>query len=115
MDFDQAITSHVRWKSKLTAYIKHPDHSLNPSEIAREDHCDLGKWIRSEGQKFSRLPEFSRLVADHSRFHAAAADVVRKADTGQQVTEDIALGSKSDYAAASNAVVTSLMRMKSAA
>ncbi len=115
MNFDQAISCHVQWKSKLAAYVAKPDHSLNASEIEHEDRCDLGKWIRGEGQKYARLPEFTKLAADHTHFHAAAADVVRKADAGQHASEEIALGAKSDYAAASNAVVTSLMRMKKTA
>jgi hypothetical protein len=115
MNFDQAIACHVQWKAKLSAYLNHPDHSLNAGDIAKDDRCDLGKWLRGEGQKFAKLPEFARLVADHAHFHSAAADIVKKADTGVAVNEEVALGSKSEYAAASNAVVTSLMRMKKAA
>jgi hypothetical protein len=115
MDFDQAISCHVQWKSKLAAYVNHPDHSLSAAELGREDRCDLGKWLHGEGQKFAMLPEFAKLVVDHAHFHAAAADVVKKADSGRRVSEEIALGAKSDYATASNAVVTSLMKMKKAA
>jgi Chemoreceptor zinc-binding domain len=115
MNFDQAISAHVQWKSKLATYIAKPDHSLNAETIAKDDQCELGKWIHGEGQKFARLADFQKLVADPARFHAAAADVVRKADSGQKASEEIALGAKSPYAAASNAVVSSLMHMKTAA
>ncbi len=115
MDFDQAISCHVQWKSKLAAYVAKPDHSLNAAAISRENDCELGKWLCGEGQKYSKLPEFGKLVAEHAHFHAAAADVVRKADAGQHAGEEVALGSKSAYGAASNAVVTALMYMKRAA
>jgi hypothetical protein len=115
MNFEQAISAHVQWKTKLASYIAKPDKSLNADTVAKDDQCELGKWICSEGQKFAKLPEFQRLAADHTRFHAAAADVVRKANAGQHMSEEIALGAKSDYAAASNAVVTALMQMKKAA
>jgi methyl-accepting chemotaxis protein len=115
MDFDQAISCHVQWKSKLAAYVAKPDHSLNAAAISRDSDCELGKWLSGEGQKYSRMPEFRKLVADHAHFHAAAADVVRKADAGRHASEEVALGSKSAYAAASNAVVTALMHMKKAA
>jgi hypothetical protein len=115
MDFEQAIQVHVQWKSKLAAYIAKPDHTLNPATIAKDDCCELGKWLRGEGRKFSSSPDFVKLVADHARFHVAAADIVRKADAGQYVSEEIALGAKSEYAAASNTVVTELMRLKKAA
>ena len=115
MNFDQAINAHVSWKSKLATYIKHPDHSINAAEIGASDHCDLGKWIKGDGQKLAQSPEFKKLVADHARFHTAAADIVKKADSGQNMSEEVALGAKSEYAAASNAVVSELMRMKKAA
>jgi methyl-accepting chemotaxis protein len=115
MNFDQAISAHVQWKSKLAAYIAKPDHSLHAEIIAKDDQCELGKWIHGEGQKVAKMPDFQKLVADHARFHAAAADVVRKADAGQKASEEVALGAKSSYAAASNSVVTALMHMKTAA
>jgi hypothetical protein len=72
----------------------------------------LGRWISGEGRKFANLPEYAQLVSDHERFHQAAAEVIRKADSGQHMEKEVALGAKSDYAVASNAVVTSLMKMR---
>lgn len=115
MNFDQAISAHVQWKSKLSTYINHPDHSLDAAEIAKDDGCELGKWLRGEGQKFANSQEFKKLVADHARFHKAAADIVKKADSGMKVSEEVALGGKSEYSSASGAVVSSLMQMKKAA
>jgi Chemoreceptor zinc-binding domain len=115
MNFDQAVSAHVQWKSKLATYIAKPDHSLNADTVAKDNECDLGKWLHGEGRKYAKLSEFQKLVTDHARFHVAAADVVRKANAGQKASEEVALGSKSEYAAASNAVVTSLMHMKNAA
>jgi len=37
---------------------------------------------------------------------------VKKADAGQPVDHEVVLGSKSEYATVSNAVVSSLMRMR---
>jgi hypothetical protein len=115
MDFEKAIQAHVQWKSKLAAYIAKPDHSLNSATIAKDNCCELGKWLHGEGQMHSKSPEFAKLVADHARFHAAAADIVKRADAGQHVNEEVALGAHSEYAAASNTVVTELMRLKKVA
>ena len=115
MDINRAITCHVQWKSKLTAYIAKPDHSLNADAVSKDDSCDLGRWIHSEGHKYAKSSDFAQLVADHKRFHAAAGQIIRKADTGQNMKADIVLGAKSGYAYASNAVVTGLMKMKQAA
>ncbi|HEX4075904.1 MAG TPA: CZB domain-containing protein [Candidatus Acidoferrales bacterium] len=112
MNFDSAISAHTQWKAKLASYISKPDHSLNPAAVAAHNGCELGKWLDGEGKKYSSLPEYSALVSDHNRFHKAAAEVVKKADAGQKVAEDVALGSHSDFANASSAVVKALMAMK---
>lgn len=112
MNFDDAVKSHSAWKMKLSAYIKKPDGSLNSDEVCLDNKCELGKWIYSEGSKFSSHAEFSILKTEHARFHKAAADVVKKAGSGQSVTEDITLGASSEFAQASNAVVTAIMKMK---
>jgi hypothetical protein len=113
MNFDEAITAHAKWKMKLSSYLAKPDHSLQASAVGADNGCDLGKWLHGEGKKYSRFPEFAKLVSDHAHFHETAAEILRKADSGQQVTDEVALGSKSKFAAASSAVVMSLMAMKS--
>jgi Chemoreceptor zinc-binding domain len=115
MNFDEAIRSHSEWKMKLTKYIKHPDHSLKSAEVAIDNKCALGQWINGEGRKFASLPEFSKLKNEHQRFHKAAAAVITKADSGQDQSEEICLGAKSEYASASSAVVSGIMAMKAKA
>ncbi len=112
MDFDKAINAHVQWKMKLAAYLTKPDRSLDAAVVGADNSCELGKWIRGDGQTLAKTPDFVKLVADHTQFHKAAGDIIRKADSGQKMTEVVALGAKSDYSAASNAVVASLMTMK---
>ena len=115
MNFDDAIMSHSEWKMKLTKYIKHPDHSLKSAEVAGDAKCALGQWINGEGKKFAAIPEFSKLKNEHQHFHKAAAAVIAKADSGQDQSAEVALGAKSEYAAASAAVVSALMAMKAKA
>lgn len=113
MNIDEAISAHAKWKMKLSSYISKPDHSLQASAVGTDNGCDLGKWLHGEGKKYSRIPEYAKLISDHARFHETAAEIVRKANSGQKVTDEVALGSKSKFAAASSAVVMSLMAMKS--
>ncbi len=112
MDFDSAIKAHTSWKMKLSGYIAKPDGSIRQAELADHRGCELGKWLHGGGTKFAALPEYATLKNEHARFHLAAGDVVRKADAGQRVSEQIALGSNSPYASASEAVVRALMAMK---
>jgi hypothetical protein len=113
MDFDHAIAAHSAWKAKLSNYLKKPDHSLNPAQVSLDNACELGKWIAGEGKQFAGLPEFAKVKADHARFHKVAANVVQRANAGEHLLEEVSLGAKSEFASASNAVVRSLMALKS--
>ncbi len=115
MNFDDAVRAHTDWKMKLSRYLQHPDHSLRSSEVGTDAKCALGQWIYGEGKRYSSMPEFSRLKSEHQRFHKAAAAVIAKADSGINQTDEVALGSKSEYSAASSGVVTAIMAMKAKA
>jgi methyl-accepting chemotaxis protein len=112
MDFREAIQAHAEWKMKLTAYIGKPDRSLDPQTVGGDANCVLGKWLKGEGSRYSASPEFADLVADHARFHKAAAEIIRRADAGEKLDSEIALCGNSEYSRSSNSVVSSLMRMK---
>lgn len=112
MDFDDAIKAHSAWKLKLSGYLRKPDGSLKVSDIQVDNKCLLGQWIYGDGAKYSSLPEFQKLKTEHARFHKAAASVVMKADSGQDTSEETALGGKSDFSAASSAVVSAIVEMK---
>jgi hypothetical protein len=112
MDFDDAVAAHSGWKRKLNAYVRNPDHSLNVAEIAADDRCMLGHWLKGEAQKYSALPEFAKLTAEHTRFHKAAADIVNRVDQGEDVSPDLVIGGGSEFGRASSAVVLAIMGMK---
>lgn len=112
MDFDEAIKAHSAWKMKLSTYLKKPDGSLKASDIQADNKCSLGQWIHGEGEKWSFLPEYSKLKTEHAKFHKAAAQVINKADSGQDTTEETALGAKSEFALASTAIVTAIMAIR---
>jgi hypothetical protein len=113
IDFDKAIVAHAQWKGKLAAYLRGPDGSLKPEEVGRNDRCDLGKWIQTEGGKAPGAG-FATLKAAHARFHKAAGDIVRRANKGEKVSEEVALGAASEYATATSAVVTAITAMRTA-
>jgi len=108
MNFDEAIAAHSAWKIKLGAYLRHPDGSLQAASVASDDRCTLGQWLHGEGSKFRSLAEYRTLQTAHSKFHECAADVVRKADAGQSVTDEVAFGARSEFGLASSAVVNSI-------
>lgn len=111
MDFEKAKQAHFDWKRKLSDYLKAPNGSLKAADVSVDNKCDLGKWIYGEGAAFKELPEYQQLVDLHKQFHKAAAEVVAKADSGQKVTEDIAVGSQSEFGKASSGVILCINRL----
>lgn len=112
MNFDEAIQAHSAWKLKLSTYLRKPDGSLNSATIRPDNKCALGQWLHGEGRKFANVPEYKKLVAEHARFHQAAASVVDKANAGKFTSDDIALGGKSEFGTASTSVVALILNMK---
>ncbi len=101
MNFDEAIAAHSAWKQKLAIYLAKPDKSIDSNKFHLDNQCDLGKWIHSQALPLVGNPTFQDLKKEHAAFHRPASDVVKRADAGQKVTEEIALGAKSLYAACS--------------
>jgi methyl-accepting chemotaxis protein len=112
MDLDQLIAAHHAWKQKLAAYLSKRDGSLNPVDVSSDKQCQLGQWIYGKGMKHSKLPAYSTLKSEHARFHVAAAEVVRRAHSGQPVNEQIALGAQSEFAKASSALVFAILDLR---
>jgi len=109
MNVETAVKAHVAWKAKLKAYLSAPNKSLNPTEIEKDNNCDLGKWLRGEGAKHSGKKTYKDLLAEHAKFHKAAASIVRRADSGQKVLEETALGATSEFSTLSGRVVELIM------
>ena len=112
MDFAAAIAAHSLWKSKLRRYISNPDHSLNPATITKDDECDLGKWIVAESRVHAANPKFNELRREHTRFHALAGDLVRRADAGQKVASEVELSASSEYSKCTTKVVQLLGQLR---
>jgi hypothetical protein len=112
MNLDDAIQTHAAWKIKLTGYLRKCDGSLNPAEVGADNRCALGQWLYGEGKQFASLAEYRTVVTEHARFHRAAAAIVEKANEGQNVSADAALGADSEYAAASKAAVKAITELK---
>jgi len=112
MDFDEAIGTHSKWKRSLRIALAKRDGSLHPAAISLDHKCVLGFWIYGEGARYSSLPEYTQLKYAHSRFHMVAAEVVKKAISGESVRTEMAPCSNSEFSTTSSAVVIALMAMK---
>ena len=113
MDFDSAVQAHMEWKFKLAAYIRNPDHSLDPLVVGLDNRCPLGQWIHGEGgAQYGTIADFADLKTKHATFHREAASIVRRADAGETLQEGSALDNHSDYGKASLAVIVAINIVK---
>ena len=108
MKIEDAIKAHAQWKVKLTAYLMHPDGSLNPAAIAQDHLCELGKWVHGDAKRHSHLPEMVALRETHAQFHRAAAEVVRKIDSGAEHDQNKLTGFSSEFGVLSLKIVNQL-------
>ena len=112
MNFDKAIVAHSAWKAKLKAYLAKPDGSISYSDVQSDQKCELGQWIYGEGKKFSKSPAYATLKEQHAKFHACTAAVIQKVDKKLPISEENALGMKSEFFTFSMAVVNAIANMK---
>ena len=113
MDFEQAIASHLAWKTKLQLFLAHPEKPLDP-EITRQDtHCELGAWLYGEGaQRYHSLPDFVALKTEHAKFHRAAARVVAEANARRMEQAEALLAAHGEYSELSANIVSLINRVR---
>ena len=112
MDFDVAVCTHSKWKRKLRQCLAKHDHTLSPTDVSLDDKCVLGQWIHGEGASYSSFPEYTKLKYEHARFHMVAAELVRKANSGDSVDAEMEPCANSEFSTSSSAIVIALMAMK---
>lgn len=112
MDFDEAIGTHSKWKRKLRRCLAKHDGGLSPADVSLDHTCALGEWIYGEGASYSALPEYRKLKYEHARFHMVAAEMVRKANSGESIDAAMEPCSNSEFSTSSASIVMALMAMK---
>jgi len=99
MDFEGAIKAHSTWMLRLYSYAEGTSREkLDAQMIAKDNLCELGKWIQGEGLRYGREPEFQELVKAHAAFHKSAAAIVDLVDQGRRASaEKVLKSADSDY------------------
>jgi hypothetical protein len=85
-----AITAHVNWKLRIHALLTgRLSEKLEPATIARDNVCELGKWIHGEGKAKMPPAEHAALVAAHAAFHKEAARIVGEVYAGHPISLEV--------------------------
>lgn len=75
MDFDQAISAHVEWKTRFRTAIA-AQSQIDAATVSKDNLCPLGKWLHGDARaKYAHLAAFSTCLAAHAAFHREAGRV----------------------------------------
>lgn len=111
MNFDDAVTAHIKWKMRLSQFIDGTStEKLESATVCKDNLCDLGKWIYGEGAKYKAVPSYKNLVTLHANFHKCAADVLKKVEAGDKPAAKSILSGP--FVGASKDTVNAIMQLK---
>ncbi|MEO7445062.1 MAG: PAS domain-containing protein [Ferruginibacter sp.] len=82
LDFDQARTRHLLFKTNLRSILYGSD--TERSSILSEYECSVGKWIYSHGlEQYGHITEMHTLEKVHADIHTCARALVTQYNAGQ--------------------------------
>jgi len=111
---DHAFSAHRSWKDKLLAAVESGE-VLDVATIKRDDCCDLGRWLHSEGGKlYGTKPQFIKLMETHTEFHAVTGVVAGIVNSKDHETAKALIGRSSQFASASMNVGMAILVFKKA-
>jgi len=112
MDLDNAINTHAEWKVKFRLAIANQE-TLDADSIARDNNCDMGKWIYGEAKsKYGTLPSYIELVSKHAHFHKVSGHIAGLINDKKYDEATALIAAETDYADASKGCSTAILQLK---
>jgi hypothetical protein len=111
MDFDDAIVSHLKWKMYLHNFLVGRGKAIHIDQVGNADACMLGKWINGEGKQYEGMDQYRELVMKHNLFHDIAAEVVKKAKSGDKKGAEELL-STGEFFSVSREIVSAILLLE---
>ena len=112
LTLERAYEAHNHWKIMLQESVS-ARTTLDVATIRRDDCCNLGKWLHSDGQRgYGHKPEFKSLMAKHASFHLVASVVAGIINTKQYDEATAMLQDFSLFSTASADVCMAIMALK---
>lgn len=84
MRYWSPLASHAAWMTRLREYI-YGAGRMDRKTVARDDDCEIGRWLYGDGLKYRQLSEYRRARDVHAAFHRRAAKVVGMVDRGRRL------------------------------
>lgn len=112
MNLTLALDRHAQWKTNLRAAI-FAQNTLDDSTLAKDNCCDLGKWLYGEGKtNLGHLNGFTEVVNKHADFHREVGKVAKVINDKKFAEAEAMLDAGTPYADASSAIGVAIMRLK---
>lgn len=112
MDIDSAIAKHAEWKVKFRGAIN-AQQTLDAATIAKDNCCDLGKWLYSDGKtSLAQFPAYANCVAKHKAFHQEAGKVAAAINARNYKVAEQMIDSGSAFMDASKSVAVALVNLR---
>lgn len=106
-----AIAAHGQWKVKFREFMD-GKLDLDPNTVQRNDQCQFGKWLESDGKKQLPATDFADIHRLHTEFHKVAAEVVRKKKAGNIKAAQQDLDAGGAFATATSSLTKKMMAVK---
>ena len=79
VDLNEAIRKHARWKTWFQQAVS-AGEPLDVAILAKDNQCDLGKWLYGEAQSlYGMRPSHALCLTRHAAIHVEAAKGRRRA------------------------------------
>ena len=97
-EIDAALGVHAKWRARLETAIIAGRSEFIPAEVAKNDVCDFGKWLRTVGGEDAKTAHYAKVKSFHADFHTMAGKILNMAVTGRKEDAQKALEPGGDYA-----------------
>ncbi|MBK7259444.1 MAG: CZB domain-containing protein [Ignavibacteriae bacterium] len=97
-EIEAALGVHAKWKARLETAIIAGRSEFIPAEVAKNDVCDFGKWLRTVGGEDAKTAHYAKVKSFHADFHTMAGKILNMAVTGRKAEAQKALEPGGDYA-----------------
>jgi hypothetical protein len=114
MNFTGAIQAHSNWKLRLVAQCRGTSsEKIDVQTLAKDNACELGKWIHGLGQQYASDPRFKQLMNLHASFHKSAAIIAQMIGSGKATEAEALIHSpESEFGRLSVGVCSCLMGLR---
>jgi methyl-accepting chemotaxis protein len=114
MNFTGAVQAHADWKLRLAAHCRGVSaETIDVPTLAKDNVCELGKWLHGTGKRYAADPKFRELLDTHAAFHRSAALVAQMIRTGKaKEAEALIKSPDSEFGRRSMGVCACLMGLR---